>query len=264
MRLFGRQRQSSAPVPVEISEKQGVRYLHLGGDAVQSAMRMRDPFALELEYTRAMFAALLFVPEVRAIGLIGLGGGSIAKYVHRRLPECRIEAVDIHAEVIAAARTWFMLPDNDERLDVREADGARWIESRPAAFDLLLVDGYDGRRIVEALASPGFYAACIAALRPGGCAVFNLWGSDRLFEIYRQRIEAAFGHAPLLLPAEKKGNIQVFAFRPPWPGLELDVLEDRAGAWQQRLGLEFTRFLARLVALNPVAAGAFELAPGEA
>jgi spermidine synthase len=200
-------------------------------------MRLRDPHALELEYTRAMFAFLLFVPKVRDLLLIGLGGGSIAKFVHRHLPDTRLQAVEINPDVIAAARTYFLLPEDDRRLSVHARDGAVFLADRPESFDVLLVDGYDARRIVEDLSSPAFYTQCLQGLRPGGCAGFNLWGSDSQFDLYLARIEAVFGHRALLLPAEKRGNIQVFAFRQPWPVLDWPSLHARAGRWEAELGL---------------------------
>ena len=44
---------------VDISEKDGVRFLHLGSSTVQSAMRLRDPIELVLSYTRAMMGFLI-------------------------------------------------------------------------------------------------------------------------------------------------------------------------------------------------------------
>ena len=51
---------SAADDTVDVSEVNGVRALHLGSATVQSAMRIRDPFALELTYTRAIMCFLLF------------------------------------------------------------------------------------------------------------------------------------------------------------------------------------------------------------
>lgn len=259
MRLLGRQRDKQGLPPVEISEKKGVRYLHLGGDAVQSAMRVRDPYALELEYTRAMMCFLLLRPEVARIGLIGLGGGSLAKFIHRGLPQAALEVLEINPEVVAAAQAFFFLPGNDARLRVRVGDGADYVRERQADLDVLLVDGYDARRIVDALASPEFYAACARALCPGGIAAFNLWGSDAMFETYRDRISQAFAGRVLILPAEKKGNIQVFALAPPVPDLEWAGLRERARQLESRHGLEFSRFLDRLRAWNPVDTRGFVL-----
>ena len=199
-------RRSPGHAPVEISERNDVRFLHLGGPAVQSAMRIKDPYALDLEYTRAMMAFLLFQRDPKDIALIGLGGGSIAKYIHRHLPESQLTALEINPEVVAAARAYFMLPQDDERLSVITGDGAAFVHANPDSQDVLLVDGFDAKRIVDALASPEFYRACRAMLRPGGVAVFNLWGSDEYYPRYYDRLARAFGEHVLQLPAEKKGQ----------------------------------------------------------
>ena len=77
-----------------VSEERGVRHLHVGGEAIQSAMRLEDPFALELDYTRCMMAFLLFHAAPRRALMIGLGGGSLAKFFHRRLPALRTRVVE--------------------------------------------------------------------------------------------------------------------------------------------------------------------------
>ena len=59
---------------VYISEKFGVRTLHIGSDTVQSSMRISKPNDLEVTYTRSMMAFLLFKPEPRDVLMIGLGG----------------------------------------------------------------------------------------------------------------------------------------------------------------------------------------------
>ena len=71
-------KQNSA---VAVSDARGVRTLHVGGEAIQSAMRIDDPFALALDYTRCMMAFLLLHPEPREALMIGLGGGSDRKSV---------------------------------------------------------------------------------------------------------------------------------------------------------------------------------------
>ncbi len=250
MRLFGRQRKSETPA-VEISEKDGVRYLHLGGPAIQSAMRIREPYALHLEYTRAMMMFLLLLENPGEICLIGLGGGSIAKYIHHYLPVSRLLALEVSADVVAAARGYFLLPDDDDRLQVRIGDGAAHVHANKASMDVLLVDGYDANRIVEALATESFYRACRDALKPRGVAVFNLWGSDRFFDTYLSRIETAFEGRVLQLPAERKGNIQIFALAESASLPSLAVLRERAKALDQHLDLGGVRMLDRLLSCNP-------------
>lgn len=259
MRPFGRQRLQPEHDPVEISEKKGIRYLHLGGPAIQSAMRIKEPYALELEYTRAMMAFLLFNEAPRAIGLVGLGGASVAKFIHRHLPASRLTAVEINPEVVAAARSYFLLPDDDDRLTVQVGDGAQYVREQAGSLDVLLVDGYDAHRIVDALASEDFYAACRDALAPGGVAVFNLWGSDRFFDIYFDRVARVFDDHTLILPAEKKGNIQLLAFKSPLPDTGLAALNDRARTLEARLGLEMPVFVERMRQYNTVVGAGFKL-----
>lgn len=256
MRLIGRQRNKNSSA-VEISEKDGVRYLHLGGMAIQSAMRIREPYVLELEYTRAMMMFLVFASAPRHICLIGLGGGSVAKFIHRYLLGSSLLALEVSAEVAAAARAYFLLPDDDDRLSVKVADGAAHVRASPESVDVLLVDGYDAHRIVEDLASDAFYHACHAALSAGGVAVFNLWGSDRFFDTYLARVQSAFDDRVLLLPAEKKGNIQVFALKEPLIDLSLDVLLPRARQWDTLLNLGLCRFLERMRSFNGVSGRRF-------
>lgn len=257
MRLF--RRRSPDHSPVEISERNDVRFLHLGGPAVQSAMRLKEPYALDLEYTRAMMAFLLFRRNPRDIALIGLGGGSIAKYIHRHLPRSRLTALEINPEVVAAARAYFMLPPDDERLSVITGDGAAFVQENPDSQDVLLVDGFDAKRIVDALASAEFYRACKNMLRPGGVAVFNLWGSDEYYPRYFDRLSRAFGEHVLQLPAEKKGNIIVFAFRKPLPTVDFAAMRSDAQSLEAELGLEFEAFISRMRNWNPVSHEAFIL-----
>jgi spermidine synthase len=243
--------------PARISEHDGVRFLHLGGSAVQSAMRIQAPFALELEYTRAMMAFLLFHPRPRDIALIGLGGGSIAKFIHRHLRKSHLTAVEIHPEVVAAAHDWFHLPADDARLRVVLGDGAAHVRDHPDSQDVLLVDGYGPEGVVDALATPGFYQDCRAMLRPGGVAVFNLWGSDENYLVHDRDLARAFDRHILRLPAATKANIVVLAFRAPLPDGSFDRLSGRAQRLETDIGLEFDDFLVRMGYRNPCSDSAF-------
>src|SRR5574340_1393691 len=61
MRLrFGKHR--AVDEGLEVTEERGVRTLHLGSQAIQSAMRVNRPWDLELAYTRAMMGFLMFNP----------------------------------------------------------------------------------------------------------------------------------------------------------------------------------------------------------
>src|SRR4051812_3815152 len=68
----------------------GMRTLHFDERYIQSAMRIAAPHELLLSYTKAMLAFLLIKAVPRHVLLIGLGGGSLAKYCYQHFPEARI------------------------------------------------------------------------------------------------------------------------------------------------------------------------------
>ena len=116
---------------IEISEQAGVRSLHFSSDWVQGAMRVRRPNALELAYTREMMAGLLLRdrPWPRKALLIGLGAGSLAKFIYHNLPDTKITVVEINPQVEVVARLHFKLPDDPKRLRVVIGDGAESVVS---------------------------------------------------------------------------------------------------------------------------------------
>ena len=236
---------------VYISEKFGVRSLHIGSDTVQSAMRIARPNDLEVVYTRSMMAFLLFKPEPRNVAMIGLGGGSLAKYVYHSIPEARVTAVEVNPQVVTIARQFFMLPPNDERLNVMVGDGVEFVARKGLRADVLVVDGYDSESQVEALATLPFYRDCARVLGDDGILVVNLWGGDRNFNACVDRLRAAFDGRVLCLPAGKPGNIAAFAFKSAQGEPRWDELTKRARALTPHFGLTFGRFVEEFKVLNP-------------
>jgi spermidine synthase len=235
---------------VYISEKFGVRTLHIGSGTVQSAMRIVRPYDLEVVYTRSMMAFLLFNPQPRDVLMIGLGGGSLAKFVYHHLPEAHVTAVEVNPQVVAIARQYFMLPPNDPRLNVMVGDGVEFVGRDRLKTDVLIVDGYDAESQVEALATLPFYRDCARALGDAGILVVNLWGGDRGFNACVERIGAAFDGRVLCLPAGKPGNIAAFAFKRGLDNPRWDDLCRRARTLETAYGLTFGRFVEELKVLN--------------
>ena len=246
---------------ITVSEEDGVRYLHLGGDHIQSAMRIDAPDDLELDYTRTMMAFLLFHPRPRDCLMVGLGGGSIAKFIFRRLPGVRTRVVELNPAVITAARGMFNVPDNSARLRIELGDGAAAVHSTKAGCDLIFVDGFDDGDQVPALVSEEFYAAAYRALSSPGVLVLNFFGHDRRFDRYLTRIEAAFGGRVICLNAREDGNIIVFALKGAPASIEWEELKRCAFKLEARLGLPFVRCVAGLKKMNRWTRQALVIAP---
>lgn len=197
--------------PARVLRRKGHVSLQFRRGQTQSRMRSDAPDHLLVGYTRTMLGALLWQPRPARIGMVGLGGGSQAKFVHRHLPQARLEVVENHPGVIALRRE-FGIPDDDARFEVVLDDGARFIAARPARYELLLVDGYDDRGVPEALATQAFLDSCRDALAEGGAMAANLHGGDP--GPYLERLRRAFGEERVLaLDEPQMSNVVAFAWR---------------------------------------------------
>ena len=70
-------RKATGDETVYITERFGVRSLHIGSDTIQSAMRLARPNDLELAYTRSMMGFLLFNPAPRRVLMVGLAAAHL-------------------------------------------------------------------------------------------------------------------------------------------------------------------------------------------
>jgi len=233
---------------IAVSDARGVRSLHVGGEAIQSAMRLGDPYALALDYTRCMMAFLLFHPEPREALMVGLGGGSLAKFFYRHLRKASIRVVELDARVVAAAREHFHVPPDGARFRIEIGDGAEALF--PECCDTLVIDAFEDELHVPQLASREFYDGAFLALREPGAMVVNFMNDDPKFDLTLQRLERAFGGAVIVMPALYDPNVLVFALKGIAPRIAWDALRSRAERLESKLGLPFTRYLSRLRAMN--------------
>lgn len=234
---------------VDISEEAGVRNLHFGSDWIQGAMRIARPWSLELAYTREMMAGLLLRSESqwpRHALLIGLGAGSLAKFIYRNLPDCRITVIEINPQVEYIARQYFKLPDDPPRLDVVIGCGADYMLSGNRQFDYVLADGFDPDARAGALDTLPFYQACRARLSDRGLFCANLLGRNKSFQGSVERIGAAFDGRLAVLPSCDSGNTIAFATGGEPVAVTLDELRERAVKLKKESGLDLLPTISRL------------------
>jgi len=233
---------------IEISEKAGVRYLHFSADWIQGAMRVQRPNALELSYTREMMAGLLLreLPWPREALLIGLGAGSLVKFIYHKLPQTRITVVEIDPQIEIIARLHFKLPDDPGRLRIIIGDGAEFMLKDGKKFDAIYVDGFDKEGRAGVLDTLPFYQACRARLTETGLMAVNLLGRSRGFQASTDRIETAFDGRSLVFPSCDSGNAIAFATCGDMVDASLDDLIARADQVKDDTGLNLTTTIPRL------------------
>ena len=236
---------------IEIVEEDGVRVLQIGGDAIQSAMRLDAPDRIELDYVRAMMAFLLFCPNPRDVLMVGLGAGSMARFIHQRMPETRVTVAEINPGVVTVARRYFHFAEEDERLEIVIGDGAEILPQRRASCDVLVVDGFVNGRAADALCTQSFYDSAFAALREPGIMVANFMADDKRIERHCERIEKSFGRTPTLLLAEEEDNLIAFAHRGGPARIAWTELKARARAAARCFDLPLVKCFPDLRRRNP-------------
>lgn len=184
--------------------------LRFANGVAQSRMHPDAPEFLVVDYTRTMLAALLWQPDPRRIGIVGLGGGSQAKFLHKYLPGAGIEALEINPAVLAH-RERFRVPPDSERFRVLQVDAAEFLPMHPNRYDLMLVDAYDETGIPAAVSTLVFHRACRDALAEGGVLASNLYCDDHAARF--ARLCDAFEGRALLVGEQRQSNLVAFAWK---------------------------------------------------
>jgi spermidine synthase len=226
MKFFAESRGDGAPA---VLETQHSLSLHFDPLATQSCMSRRDPDRLMLGYTRTMMGFLLLQPAPVRISMIGLGGGSLAKYCYRHLVDSKVVAVEIDPAVIAL-RDRFHIPPDDERFEVICTDGAEYVKGADARPDVIMVDGFVEHGMPAQLGSADFYAACHARLSDNGVLVANFVENDPDIPYYLQDVRQLFGKSVSMALAEDSFNYTLFAWKGATRFPSRETLLERANA----------------------------------
>jgi len=226
------------------------RNLYLDGGTLQSSMLLDDPDRLDLEYSQAMMCVLLLRPPPEKVLLVGLGGGSLVKFLLEFCPDAEIDVAEINPEVAGVAREYFLLPTS-RRLQITLSPGEEVVAERLAAgarYDLLLLDAFDEQGPARALLEEQFLLHCRELLTADGIFAMNLWNrpQDNFPSIF-SRLTAVFGKGTrkLILP-KTNTNAIVFGLSRPIRGNQLMKLKPAARGLSQRTGINFVRLLRQL------------------
>jgi spermidine synthase len=221
------------------------RFLHFNLDAVQSAMHLENPDKLSLAYTRKMMAFLLFNRAPARILLLGLGGGSLAKFCYRRLPCAAVTVVEVNPHVIAL-REAFSIPPDDDRFRVICGDGAAYVASRARPKDVILADACDRAGIAPELDGIEFYQDAHRCLSRGGVLVTNLCSDMNDYAAHLMKLSIVFGNDILMLQVKPYGNVIAFAFKESRAVIDWVQLESAAIGLKRRFGLDFPKYVRRI------------------
>jgi spermidine synthase len=205
-----------------------------GFDYTESVANLTDPDDLPIKYTQVMTLALTYPRALDRVLMLGLGGGTIATYLGRFLPDATIETVEIDPAVIKAAKTYFGVKETP-RVRYLEGDARVYLNRHQDRYDLVLVDAFHGGYVPFHLLTREFYTLLKQRLAPGGAAAFNVHDGTKLYASTLVTLRAVFGSVHLF-PTDQ-GEVIVVVMADPAP--EVDALAQRAVALQEKFGFRF-------------------------
>eukprot|EP00118_Oscarella_pearsei_P016535 m.158478 g.158478 ORF g.158478 m.158478 type:complete len:692 (+) comp38743_c0_seq11:626-2701(+) len=119
-----------------------------------------DPTFLRSAHHHKMISGLAWLEclseaEGISVLVIGLGGGGLISYLSHFFPSFKLTVVDIDADIVAIAKTWFGFQES-KNVDVIVADGLEYIsqaEKVSRQFDVIMFD-IDSKDLTKGLTAP--------------------------------------------------------------------------------------------------------------
>lgn len=155
---------------LRVTERGGVRYLRSDGTLHAAVvLESGEPWVF---YTRFAPAALLFRPEIESLLALGMGGGSVGSYLRQRLPELRVDYVEIDPVVPELARQHLLFDDDFSQVHIDDA--RRFLTGSERTWDYIYCDTYIGDSIPFHLTTREFFREVKRHLNPLGVFGINL------------------------------------------------------------------------------------------
>ncbi|MFO7809488.1 spermidine synthase [Guyparkeria sp.] len=206
--------------PIEVIEQGGEVALAFGNHTFQSAWRPEQPEKLCFAYYRAMTLPLAMHPNPVRIGLLGFGGGVLAKFLIEHT-ESSIHAIDLRPALGPIAARHFGVDLEHPRLDLRFGDVSSPAWDPPAPLDVVLIDLFDQDGMIRL--SDETVARLAEAVAPGGMICLNLWRNHMpaVVEAHRQ-LSAHFHPDALVAHVPDRLNTVMTYRREAWNPEDLE------------------------------------------
>lgn len=160
-----------------VAVEAGRKVLRVGG-VIQSV-------AVDDEYQRDVWDAML--PERRPASalILGLGGGTTAMLLTRRWGPLPITGVEVDPSVVWLARHEFGLSDMPH-VQIEVVDAFAYMRRCADRRDLICVDLYTAGKMAHGVLAGSFLRDVARCLTPEGTAVFNFWRTPYLADQMRR------------------------------------------------------------------------------
>jgi len=220
---------------VEIIENGDIRSLYFAGNVLQSSMSLSQPHKLVLSYTKFMMGSLLFNEYPKKILMIGVGAGSLLRFINHHFPDSRVDAIDYSDHIIDLAQGYFQLPQSPQ-IGLECCDGFDYIKRlTDETYDLILIDAFTHKGMSSSIYCDPFFTLCAKHLSEDGLVSLNLWSGDTAkMDAVKTDLQHYF-KSIVELPVPNRGNVICLAGKNP----QLRKIMERDYVEISRLCLQF-------------------------
>lgn len=147
-------------------------------DMAQGGVSMQHPDRLLFPYTQLMFIGLAFLDRQPQDALfVGVGAGSMPRYMSRYYPAVSIDAVEIDPDILDVARKWFWYKETPS-IKTHVSDGRTFVKRTQKRYDIIFLDAYQSDYIPFHLTTAEYLKEVKAKLKDGGVVVSNILAED--------------------------------------------------------------------------------------
>ncbi len=246
---------TSAYHHIKVVDYFGTRTLSFDGSA-ETRMTLGRPLTGHFEYTEYFHMPWLWNTNMRAVLMIGLGGGSVQRSYAFYYPDVEIETVEIDPVVFRVARQYFHFEESP-RQKVHIEDGRVFLRRGKNQYDAMVLDAYVQSRYGSALpyhlVTKEFFELSKERLTTNGVVAFNCmgtlggWQADLVGAIYRT-LKCVFPQV-YLFPARDSMNVVAVATCSR-ESVTLDQIRARAAQLVQGGRIKLPAFTQRLLAFR--------------
>jgi spermidine synthase len=165
--------------------------------ATQSKVSLKDPAKLLFNYTEcSMLGFSLFRDpgkEVKDVLMIGLGGGSLPRFIKKSYPHANIDNVDIDPLIVDIAKKYFFVREGNG-FNIFIEDGRKFVENARKKYDVIILDAFGADSDVpRQLTSFEFLGRLKAHLSPQGIVITNFINHEQnKYESFVATYKSAF------------------------------------------------------------------------
>jgi spermidine synthase len=222
-----------------------LKFASESNSATQSKVYLKDKNKLLFNYT--ICSTLGFVlfreptKEINNVLMIGLGGGSLPRFIKKYFPQANIDNVEIDPLIADIAKKYFFVEEKNG-FNVYVEDGRKYIERINKRYDVIILDAFGSdNEIPLQLTSQEFLIHVKSRLSLQGIVITNFINHDqRKYESIAATYRSVFKHVMRFnLDEFNKTNIIIISFDDESKNFELKEFIRRADEFSKFFNNEY-------------------------